>query len=39
MWLVVGVRGGCEVGLHGLGIPFGLCGFKDLWVRRAVLEG
>ena len=38
MWLIVGACGGCEVGLHGLGIPFGVCGFKNLWMRRAVCE-
>ena len=38
-WWVVGARGGRDVGQRGLVIPFGLCGFKDLWMRRAMREG
>ena len=37
-WLAVRACGGREVGLRCLERPFGLCGLKDLWVRRAVHE-
>ena len=39
LWLAVCAGGGHEVGLRGLERPFGLCGFKDLRVLRAVREG
>ena len=39
MWLVVVARGGHEIERHGLVLRFGLCGMRDLCVRRAVHEG